>query len=249
MLRHRYNWRPDHPDFRDKLFSVPVAKVSSVPKSMDLRPDMPPVVDQGQEGSCTGNAGAGLRDYMLLQKGIVHASSRQFIYYNERSLEGTIREDAGARVRDCMRVLRKIGACAESKWPYLSSNMTKKPTPSCFTDAAKFKISKYERVDNTSINDMLVALADRRPIIGGFTVYDSFESATVARTGVVPMPKKSEQPLGGHCILVVGYSTADERFIVRNSWGLNWGQKGYFTIPFDYFTNDNLATDFWTATA
>jgi C1A family cysteine protease len=59
------------------------------------------------------------------------------------------------------------------------------------------------------------------------------------------MPKAKEKLLGGHAVMAVGYNDITQRFIVRNSWGIDWGKKGYFTIPYAYLTNRNLADDFW----
>ena len=84
------------------------------------------------------------------------------------------------------------------------------------------------------------------PFVFGFTVYESFETPDVARTGVVPMPGHGERVQGGHAVLAVGYDQATGRFLVRNSWGSDWGQAGDFTIPFQYLTDGDLADDFWT---
>ena len=93
---------------------------------------------------------------------------------------------------------------------------------------------------------MRSCLADGFPFVFGFTVYESFESQSVAKTGVVPMPKPKEKVMGGHAVIGVGYNDAQKRFIVRNSWGQGWGMKGYFTIPYAYLGNKNLSDDFWT---
>jgi C1A family cysteine protease len=93
---------------------------------------------------------------------------------------------------------------------------------------------------------MRICLADGFPFVFGFSVYESFESATVARTGVAPMPRRDEKLLGGHAVLAVGYDDAKERFLVRNSWGTGWGMKGYFTLPYDYLGDRNFSDDFWT---
>ena len=89
-------------------------------------------------------------------------------------------------------------------------------------------------------------LADGYPFVFGFTVYESFESAEVGRTGVLKMPKPGEGVVGGHAVLGVGYDDTAQRFIVRNSWGRGWGQKGYFTMPYSYLLTNNLSDDFWT---
>jgi C1A family cysteine protease len=88
-------------------------------------------------------------------------------------------------------------------------------------------------------------LASRSPIVFGFSVYESFESARVARSGVVSLPADGEPLIGGHAVLAVGYEDRSERFLVRNSWGPDWGRRGYFSIPYDYLTNSELAGDFW----
>jgi C1A family cysteine protease len=86
---------------------------------------------------------------------------------------------------------------------------------------------------------------DKLPVVFGFSVYESFESDEVAKTGTVLMPDKSEQLLGGHAVVLCGYDDETKRFLVRNSWGEEWGQAGYFTLPYEYVTDPNLASDFW----
>ena len=104
--------------------------------------------------------------------------------------------------------------------------------------ALKLKISLGK------INYFLNCLADGYPFVFGFTVYESFETEKVKRTGIVPMPKKNERPVGGHAVLAVGYNQKQKRFLVRNSWGKAWGKDGYFTMPYEYL--ETQAADFWT---
>jgi C1A family cysteine protease len=106
-------------------------------------------------------------------------------------------------------------------------------------------VTSYQRVPRV-LNQLKGCLASGLPFVFGFSVYDSFESQEVARTGVVPMPDTAtEQLLGGHAVLAVGYDDADQRFVVRNSWGEGWGDGGYFTMPYAYLTERSLASDFW----
>jgi C1A family cysteine protease len=103
----------------------------------------------------------------------------------------------------------------------------------------------YARVVQT-LGQMKACLASGYPFAFGFSVYESFESDAVAASGVVPLPASSEELLGGHAVLAVGYDDASQRFIVRNSWGEGWGQGGYFTMPYAYLGDRSLASDLWT---
>ena len=104
----------------------------------------------------------------------------------------------------------------------------------------------YSRVAR-SLNQMKGCLASGFPFVFGFSVYDSFETDEVTQTGVVNMPDlANEHLLGGHAVLAVGYDDASQRFIVRNSWGPDWGQRGYFTMPYIYLMTPDLSDDFWT---
>lgn len=136
------------------------------------------------------------------------------------------------------------GVCPEKNWPYDISKFAAKPKHSCYDDALKHKITSYYRLQ--IIDEMRTCLADGYPFVFGFSVYESFESQQVTQTGIVPMPQPNEKQLGGHAVVAVGYDDNQKRFIVRNSWGPNWGMNGYFTIPYDYLANNNLADDFWT---
>ena len=63
------------------------------------------------------------------------------------------------------------------------------------------------------------------------------------------MPAQGESQVGGHAVMAVGYNEKQQRFIVRNSWGDGWGQKGYFTIPYAYLIDPSYSSDFWTIRA
>ena len=137
--------------------------------------------------------------------------------------------------------------CSEDLWPYDISKFAQQPPASCYQVAAQNCVTQYLRVAQ-NLNLMKACLADGYPFVFGFTVYDSFESQEVAQTGEVPMPGASEQVLGGHAVLAIGYDDASQRFTVRNSWGTGWGMQGYFTMPYAYLTQASpvLASDFWT---
>jgi len=242
----RYGWVPDLPDHRDQLYSAPVAAVQTLPPKLDLTPQCPSVYDQGQLGSCTANAiGAAFEFELLKQKQPDFMPSRLFIYYNERAMEGTIASDSGAQIRDGIKSVAKQGVCPEPMWPYDITKFKTKPAKPCYVEALKHKVTLYQRLVPT-LNQLKGCLASGYPFVFGFTVYDSFESAAVAKSGHAPMPAPGEASIGGHAVMGVGYDESNHWFIVRNSWGAGWGMKGYFTLPYSYVTDANLADDFWT---
>ena len=190
-----YGWVPDLPDRRDILFGVVRKVVAKLPPSVNLVPGCSPIEDQGQLGSCTGNALAGAVEFLEKKDGVPFVDvSRLFIYYNERVIEHSVNSDAGAMIRDGIKTLAKQGACSEKSWPYVISKFKVKPTPACYKDAAQHQITSYQRI--STLDEMRTCLADGYPFVFGFTVYESFESQQVAKTGVVPMPKSGETGIG-----------------------------------------------------
>ncbi len=243
----KFGWVPDLPDHRDYLYAAPQPVLAKLPTKIDLRKQCPPVLNQGQLGSCTANAiaNAHLFNQMQQKAKTTFHPSRLFIYYNERAMEGTINSDAGAMIRDGIKSVAQLGVCSETEWPYAVGKFANKPDKTSYKNALQHQALSYQRVTQT-LNQCKGCLASGFPFVFGFTVYESFESATVAKTGNAPMPKPKEKCIGGHAVLAVGYDDAKQRFIIMNSWGTDWGQKGYFTLPYSYVTESNLAADFWT---
>lgn len=257
-MKRNYGWKPDLPDYRDKMYYSHLFKVSKLPVKVDLRSKCPPVVDQGNLGSCTGNSLAGAL-------GFIHNKelfSRLFIYYNERSEENDILQDNGAQLRTGIKTLSQYGAPSESLWPYVENQFSVKPNVASYSDAIKNKISSYYRIEG--IDQAKHCLSEGFPFVMGFTVYDGFDSNMVAETGYLNFPVSSESVQGGHAVLCCGYGTvkdfidvkyitkyklndAEPVVLIKNSWGMGWGVfgTGYFTMPMTYFGNNNLVTDCW----
>ena len=240
-----YGWLPDLPDHRDKLYAAIAAPPRTLPASVDLRASCTAVENQGALGSCTANALVGNLEFLELKAGRPPVDlSRLFVYYNERALEGTTREDSGAFLRDGIKTLVKQGVCTEKRWPYTISKFTVKPATGCYHEALNHQVLSYLRI--LTLNEMKACLAEGYPFVFGFTVYESFESDPVTRTGQVNLPRPGERSVGGHAVLAVGFNDSTKRFLVRNSWGTDWGMNGYFTMPYQYLAEGNLADDFWT---
>jgi C1A family cysteine protease len=255
----KYHWKPEPADPRDYIWQPPAGMPLTLATKVDLRANCSPIYDQGQLGSCTGNAIAGALELVERKnyKGTTYATyvfSRLFIYYLERVLEGSVNSDAGAYIRDGFKAVNQTGACLESYWPYVISKFAVKPPTTAYTNAAKQKVVTYASLAN--LTGIKTAVAAGYPVVLGFLVYASFESAATAKTGLMPYPNtKTETFYGGHAICVVGYDDTlavpgknPGRLICRNSWGTGWGDKGYFYMPYGIIT-DGMASDFWTLSA
>jgi C1A family cysteine protease len=243
--KRHYGGKPDVPDRRDHMYAA-TRRPKHLPDLVDLRKHCPPVYRQGKLNCCTGNAIAAAIAFDQRRQGIKQFTpSRLFIYYNERVAEGTVDQDAGARIRHGIKAVAKLGAPPEPIWPYDIARFADRPPKAAYAAARKGLVSAYLRV-RQNLDHMRSCLAEGYPIVVGFLAAPALESAKVKRSGVLPMPRPGDKPIGHHVVLAVGYDDRKRRFIMRNSWGRGWGLKGYFYMPYDYLTRPNLASDFWT---
>lgn len=241
----KFGWKRDLPDHRD--FKFKIVAPHDLPPMIDLRSGCPEVYNQGNLGSCSSNAiGGAFQFEQKKQQKPDFIPSRLFIYYNEREMEGTINEDAGAMIRDGIKSVVDKGVCPEYMWQYIESKFKKKPCDCCYTEALKNQVTEYLRISPHSLYEVKHCLSDGYPVIFGFTIYESMMTDEVAKSGIVPIPQANESPIGGHATLAVGYDDSKQCLIVRNSWGAEWGIGGYFYLPYWYITTPNAAADFWT---
>jgi C1A family cysteine protease len=245
----RFGWKPSLPDQRDLIADTSEIKVA---EEVDPRSDLPAVYDQGQLGSCTANAVAAALEYndRLDGDSDLGTPSRLFIYYFERKVEGSPPDqDTGAYGRDGFKVAKRWGTPPESDWPYSDANpgaFQEEPPQKVMDEAAKHKLEAAYRAVPRSVDSFKAVLSNRQTCAFGFTVYESFESDAVAKTGIVPMPGRDERVLGGHEVLMVGYLKDEPNYaLVRNSWGDGWALDGYCLFPWAYLLSQ-LASDFRT---
>jgi len=238
-------------------------KLPSLPASVDLREWCSPVEDQGQLGSCTAQAGVGVIEYYERKAFSRHIdASRLFLYKVTRNLM-KMRGDTGAYLRSTIGAMVLFGVPPEEYWPYTDDEkgFDNEPPAFCYSFAQNYKTLKYYRHDPPSaspeaiVNKVKTYLAASHPAMFGFTVYSSTEQAST--TGRIPFPSRRDKIEGGHAVVTVGYDDkmkiknryADEEtvgaLLIRNSWGKDWGEKGYGWLPYEYIMK-GLAEDFWS---
>ncbi len=210
---------------------------ANLPSKVDLRKYMTPVEQQGAIGSCTANSCAGAYEYLINRnEGRLYDISRLFLYYNSRCMNGQQNVGMGAPLGNVLQCLSETGVCSEQLWPYITSKVFIRPPQNTYDEAKDRTISKYEYVP-TDLDTWKSVLAEGYPIIFGANLYQAFQQP---RNGRIPMPRQNEVSTGAHAMLCVGYSDPDRVFIVRNSWGHQWGDNGYCYFPYDYLMNPNL---------
>jgi C1A family cysteine protease len=253
FIGRKYGWKPSRPDSRNRIY-----RPSSAPAAQHVVPmtAYTTAYDQLQLGSCVGNGVGRLWAHRMRaeNRGII-MPSRLFVYYNARQLEGDVNADNGCAVADGLKGVVQFGVPKEQLWPYDPNQFATSPTPAAYAAAAKDIALQYQSVP-VDLSMIKSALSEGNPVVGGFTVFQSFEDtdwSSPGGSGVMPMPADHESTLGGHCVLWDGFDDATQTFWCVNSWGGNWGcgtphhkgRFGWFKMPYAFLPN---CSDFWIMT-
>jgi C1A family cysteine protease len=234
-----------------------------LPSTTDLREWCSPIEQQGEIGSCTAHAGVGLLEYFERRAFGKHLdASRLFLYKVTRNLMKR-KGDTGAECRPTMGAMVLFGVPPEEYYPYVEKDFDQEPAAFCYSFAQNFQAISYYRLDGPGVSakdalhNIKSALASGLPSMFGTTVYTSLDDSD-HNGGCIPFPTKGEAVTGGHAMMVVGYDdkkkitnkrkdglTTTGAFLVRNSWGTEWGEEGYGWIPYEYVLR-GLAVDWWS---
>lgn len=237
----------DLPDIRDFFFESRgiIRKKKTFPTNVDLRnhPDMPPVYDQGAIGSCVAQTVASICDFKQGREVDYHPSTL-FLYYVTRSLEGTVEVDSGATIRNGIKAANEFGVAKESSWPYIESKYKDTPSTEAFDEALAYQALEYKRVKQR-LDDIKECIYLESPIAFGMAVYDGLYKITEYNP-ILELPNPSQPLLGGHAVKIVGFNDTTRLFVIKNSWGYGFGERGYFYIPYEFVLDARLSFDFWT---
>lgn len=241
-----YGWNRESPSADDYIYAANLAEMKT---SADYRSDLPPAYTQGTNGSCVAQAVAAMIQYNEKKQNLPNITpSRLFLYYNSRLIQHTTDTDNGTSMKLGIRSVVDYGYCQESYWTYDTTQTLVRPPKIAYRYAGTHKITQFGQVEQ-NLDQLRGILSSGNLFCFGFTAYTSYESDDVTNTGILNLPADDEVALGGHGVLCCGFDDSTSTFIVRNSLGPSWGMSGYFTMPYEYVTNPNLASDFWTITA
>jgi hypothetical protein len=214
--KYKLDLIPSPVDPRDYTADAIYYKSVRLPKTLDYRKDLPPIRNQGSQGSCSAMTAAVLKEWHELKElGYNDYMSPQFIYNLRPN-----KPEEGMIPRDTMKILKNVGILPEKTYPYGSKKLINE---SLIKKASNFKIFGFSRI--RSLYAAKTSLISDGPLYAGFPVYSE------TRAKFWKQKNRRDKFLGGHAVAIVGWT--ENSFIVRNSWGENWGDNGYTYYPFD----------------
>ena len=242
----RLGYRPDLPDLRDWLAERVFPRGMPLPAEVDQSAADSPVEHQGGLGSCTAQAGIGALEFLDRKADGAHTDlSALALYYWTREARGDESEDSGATLRETCKQLAK-GVCPLSAWPYEPARFAESPGPEAEGMRSAHRAAAYYRIGPVNrAYHIKAALASGYAVLGGMMLCESAFTDAVSADGRIPMPRLTDLPAGGHAVLLRGYSDRTDTYRFRNSWGPEWGDRGYGIIPQAYVHNPLLFADVW----
>ena len=234
-----FNWTPELLFERLMYDDIPLEnELRRLPTCVRVS-NVPSVRDQLNLGASTVHAVLGAYECITMR-----CPSRLFVFYNMRKMAEVDRaSDEGVKLIHVIRSLQWNGVCEESLWPYNPEDFDTQPSDECYAQAANSPQIRAYTVEHWHMRGLL---SRGLPIIAGLQMYASYESESTRNTGDHHHPSSGEKLIGGHAILIIGYDNDTKLYIFQNSRGVEWGNRGYGTLPYSVAHDPNLLTSLWT---
>lgn len=258
--------RPDRLDLRDRPYLPLVRSLPPFfPSDRDIRQLLPAyvraklVLNQGQEGSCTGFGLACVIDFLLFRRGLDESRRRRrletvsprMLYHLARFYDEWPGEDYdGSSCRGALKAWHKHGVCSERLWPYRNAQKIARfmaPADGWDVDAMQRRLGVYYRINRESVVDIQAAIYQIGAVYVSASAHDGWDLGASRKplAGHASLPPigglRRADSLGGHAFALVGYNPLG--FVVQNSWGRGWGNRGFAVLPYDEWVR--YGTDAW----
>jgi len=226
-----------------------------LPASVDLRDELTDIQNQGSLGACSTFASVAAMEYLMKKNQQESDLSETFVFYNARKADGTENENTGTTIYDAITAMHDHGICLESLHPYNADGYATAPTDEAFEDGLKRRVVTAKNLRftddiNHNVNLVKSAVADGFPVVFALNIYDSFDASFDTTRGFIKRPTDEEvkeyydkhgDKRRFHAMTICGYSDEQRVFIVRNSWGTRFGDKGYCYLPYSYVGDKKLS--------
>jgi len=239
-MGYKMGLRKDSYDHRDHLHMLPTI-IPEMPPKVDLRGKIKTVFKQCWN-DCSANV---ISNVVMSLKDDDKAVSRLFQYYNSRFVaDPDFITDNGATYRDALKALQKFGFVNEEEWDYSDDHVNTPPTDEVFTLGLNntYFIKSYRKLFPTLTN-IKYTLFTGNLIMLGIAIWDNF--VNLDSNFVAPLPAKDSVFCGLHAVLMCGFDDALQSCLCVNSWGRDWGDQGFFYLPYKFVLDEQLAMDFW----
>jgi hypothetical protein len=236
--------RPDTIDFRDKMYVPTLVEVPTRIELEDYQAYQVPILNQYQEGACTGFGLATVANYLLRRRKITPdptpISPRMFYEMAKRYDEWPGKDYQGSSARGAMKGWHKHGVCSAQAWPYTPGSVDRVLTNERASDALRRPLGAYFRVNHKDLVAMHSALAEVGILYTTSNVHEGWEKT--GPDGLIPY-KPGFKIVGGHAFAIVAYN--EYGLWLQNSWGETWGKNGFARISYDDWLANG--TDMWVA--
>ena len=208
--------------------------------NIDLREHFTAIKNQGEQGACSAFTLIGIYEYILKTNNNLDTNlSEAFLYYNARKRSNCESIDAGSNFYDAILAFAEYGSCKETLFPYNDKSFNIEPPEEAYTDARNNLVKKAKNVTG-GVDSIRSAISEGYPVAISLKIFNSFGNG---KNGFIYRPTSAEiqsNEFGNHAMIICGYSDNEKVFLVRNSWGNSFGDKGYCYIPYSYINDDNL---------